>query len=93
MKLNVEATGKMAVLAGIQLYQVANELSFIIPLLIAERGITMLYISTDYVFDGTKPPYTESDLPNPLNTYGETKLKGEVETLKASSGDFSLLNC
>lgn len=53
----------------------------------------MLYISTDYVFDGTKPPYAESDLPNPLNTYGETKLKGEVETLKASSGDFSLLNC
>lgn len=27
----------------------------------------MLYISSDYVFDGTKPPYTEDDKPNPLN--------------------------
>lgn len=46
----------------------------------------MIYISTDYVFDGKKPPYEESDAPNPLNTYGKTKLQGEKVTLEASPG-------
>nr|WP_321229319.1 dTDP-4-dehydrorhamnose reductase [uncultured Psychroserpens sp.] len=39
---------------------------------------TLIHVSTDYVFDGTKQsPYTESDLTNPINTYGESKLLGE----------------
>ena len=42
----------------------------------------MLYISTDYVFDGTSPPYKSTDAPNPLNKYGETKLIGEQRTLE-----------
>ena len=37
----------------------------------------MLYISTDYVFDGTKDEYTEDDTPNPQGFYAETKCKGE----------------
>ncbi|MCD6317895.1 dTDP-4-dehydrorhamnose reductase [Candidatus Aerophobetes bacterium] len=37
-----------------------------------------VYISTDYVFDGEKgAPYTEDDTPNPINTYGISKLAGE----------------
>lgn len=41
--------------------------------------IPMIYISTDYVFDGTKDgEYTEEDMPNPINVYGKTKYEGEV---------------
>jgi dTDP-4-dehydrorhamnose reductase len=38
----------------------------------------LIHYSTDYVFDGTSPhPYTENDLPNPINAYGQSKLDGE----------------
>lgn len=43
----------------------------------------MLYISTDYVFDGTKDGYYEvDDIPNPINVYGQTKLEGEQAVQK-----------
>jgi dTDP-4-dehydrorhamnose reductase len=51
------------------------------------RGTTrakarLIYISTDYVFDGLKrTPYLESDLANPLNLYGKSKLEGEHRAL------------
>lgn len=41
-------------------------------------NIPLLYISTDFVFDGEKNfPYTEFDKPNPISIYGRTKLVGE----------------
>ncbi|MBQ9246716.1 dTDP-4-dehydrorhamnose reductase [bacterium] len=43
-----------------------------------ELDIPIIYISTDYVFDGTKSgKYLPSDKPNPINTYGQSKLAGE----------------
>jgi dTDP-4-dehydrorhamnose reductase/dTDP-4-dehydrorhamnose 3,5-epimerase len=43
-------------------------------------GAKLMYMSTDYVFDGKKEGlYTEEDLPNPKNTYGLTKYLGEQE--------------
>src|SRR5574344_1230788 len=46
-----------------------------------KHNSTMVYISTDYVFDGTKEGYYEIyDKPNPMNVYGETKWLGEKET-------------
>lgn len=43
-----------------------------------DAGSTMVYISTDYVFDGrAKRPYREDDTPSPLGVYGASKLEGE----------------
>jgi dTDP-4-dehydrorhamnose reductase len=50
----------------------------------SEVGTHFLYVSTDYVFDGRKGNYREQDQPNPVNTYGLSKLRGEEATLSAS---------
>jgi len=50
-----------------------------------EAGKWVLHISTDFVFDGSgDKPYVETNHPNPINTYGKTKLAGEQ--LLARSG-------
>ena len=40
-------------------------------------GARMVYLSTDYVFDGASGPYSETDVVNPVNTYGRSKRAGE----------------
>ena len=45
-------------------------------------GARLIYVSTDYVFDGEKTsPYTEKDTPHPLNQYGLSKYEGEHAAL------------
>jgi len=47
-----------------------------------KAGARLIYLSTDYVFDGRKTsPYLETDGPNPLNVYGRSKLEGERRAL------------
>ncbi|TKF69488.1 dTDP-4-dehydrorhamnose reductase [Vibrio sp. F13] len=49
-----------------------------------EQGITLIHVSTDYVFDGDKKEaYIESDVANPQGIYGLSKLDGENEILKS----------
>ncbi|KAJ2559892.1 hypothetical protein EV175_000126 [Coemansia sp. RSA 1933] len=48
-----------------------------------ETGAFLVYVSTEYVFDGRNPPYSEDSTPNPLNFYGQTKLDGERAVLDA----------
>ena len=51
----------------------------------AEVGASVVYPSTDYVFDGRKgEPYVESDATRPLSIYGQTKAAGEAETAAAN---------
>lgn len=51
----------------------------------ARRGIPLVHVSTDYVFDGSKPtPYTEDDPTAPVNTYGASKAAGE-EAVRAAN--------
>lgn len=54
----------------------------------ATSGARLIYISTDYVFDGRTPPYAENAQPNPLNDYGRMKLAGE-EVVRQTYGDKS----
>jgi dTDP-4-dehydrorhamnose reductase len=52
----------------------------------ARAGIPIVHISTDYVFDGGKPTaYVERDVSAPVNTYGRTKLDGEMSVAAACS--------
>jgi dTDP-4-dehydrorhamnose reductase len=55
----------------------------------AEVGASVVYPSTDYVFDGMKgAPYIESDATRPLSVYGQTKAAGEAETAAANQRYF-----
>src|SRR5581483_1174851 len=67
-----------------------------------EREAYLVHAITDYVFDGAKrAPYVETDRPNPLNVYAQSKLAGEYAVLSVgdrhqvvrSSGLYGLRPC
>jgi len=59
-------------------YQVNAEAVGRLGALVKAANAWLLHISTDFVFDGrSERPYVETDLPNPINEYGKTKLAGE----------------
>lgn len=51
-----------------------------------KTGKRMVYISTDFVFDGSQEKYTEDDEPNPVNWYGRTKYEGEQRIKETDIG-------
>lgn len=57
----------------------------------ANVGARLVYYSSDLVFDGQKSLYTENDKPNPLSIYGETKLRGESDSLEINPGMTAIL--
>ena len=68
----------------------AMKINGVAPGILAEEakklGALLVHYSTDYVFDGAKTePYVETDAPNPLGTYGRTKLAGD-EAVRAIGG-------
>jgi dTDP-4-dehydrorhamnose reductase len=53
-------------------------------------NVHLVHVSTDFIFDGENGPYTEKDLPNPVNFYGETKLMAE-ELVKNAKCKWAIL--
>jgi dTDP-4-dehydrorhamnose reductase len=71
--------------------ELCRQVNAVAPGILAEEakklGALMVHYSTDYIFDGTKTsPHVETDAPNPLGTYGRTKLEGD-RAVKASGAD------
>jgi dTDP-4-dehydrorhamnose reductase len=59
-------------------YKINTEAAINIAGLCSDLKIPCLFISSDLVFDGRNPPYSEEDVPSPLNVYGEHKLIAEI---------------
>ena len=71
--------------------ELCHQINAIGPSILAEEaqkiGALLVHYSTDYVFDGMKPTaYVETDTPNPLGAYGESKLAGD-QAVRASGVD------
>jgi len=72
--------------------EVAMAVNGVGPGVLAEEckrlSVPLVHYSTDYVFDGAKAePYTEADVPNPINVYGKSKLAGE-QAIQAVGGQY-----
>jgi len=72
-----------------QAYLVNETGAYNLSVVTAKRGIPLVHISTDYVFDGTKSTrYSETDIVTPLGVYGASKLAGEKAVIENNSKHF-----
>ncbi|MEJ2710437.1 MAG: dTDP-4-dehydrorhamnose reductase [Anaerolineales bacterium] len=94
-ELIVNATAYTAVDRAEQEPETALAINGAAPGVMAEQarklGAALIHYSTDYVFDGRQErPYVESDEPNPLGVYGQSKLAGE-RAVQQAAGAFLIL--
>ncbi len=78
---NVDACEKEPALAA----QINGSATGALARAATQAGARFLYISTDYVFDGTSGPYNEADATGPVQEYGRSKLEGERQALAADA--------
>ncbi|MFC1662972.1 dTDP-4-dehydrorhamnose reductase [Patescibacteria group bacterium] len=72
-------------------YRVNGEAVGYLALAADEMNIPIVHISTDYVFSGKKKEgYSEEDIPEPINSYGRSKLRGE-QHLKVNAKQYYLI--
>ena len=94
-KIIVNASAYTAVDRAEEEREIAMQVNAHAPAVMAEcakaLNAVLIHYSTDYVFDGKKNiPYTEKDLTNPLNVYGQSKLEGE-QAITQVGGAFVIL--
>jgi len=93
-----EAVVHSAALTNVDLCEVEKETAWrinvygteLIARLCKEFNCFMVFISTDYVFNGEKGLYSEEDQPDPINYYGYTKLKAE-EAVRSILNDYCIV--
>ena len=91
----VNATAYTAVDKAESERELAFAVNAVAPAVLAEEAkrirAALIHYSTDYVFDGKKgEPYVETDMPNPLNVYGASKLAGE-QAIQSVDGAYLIL--
>jgi dTDP-4-dehydrorhamnose reductase len=91
----VNATAYTAVDRAESEPELTRAINALAPGILAEEarrlGAALVHFSTDYVFDGaTNSPYIETDQPNPLGMYGQSKLEGE-RAIEATGGAYLIL--
>lgn len=73
-------------------YAVNESGSEYLALACCEIGAKLVHVSTDFVFDGTKTtPYQTEDEPNPINVYGDSKLKGDLKVAQILKGHAAII--